>query len=202
MPRLLDIDTLLGYHLLNADLRIDDNPVEAGLERFCRKDGQYQGKSIVEKVNTIKLSLSYKINCGIDLGQAGRGKKEEMFLYSSRQCRLIRDGNYLERRRNCWLSAKRRLRVCFRFFHRIGVNIHLVGFSDTNCYRLDFARYVRHPKEKPVDNEFLKTGEYQIEIRDKKYPATLYIKSPFDAKNQRLFGRYENQFEEQSHFED
>lgn len=39
-----------GHHLQNRDIRIDDNPVEAGLQKFCRKDGQYQGKSVVEKV--------------------------------------------------------------------------------------------------------------------------------------------------------
>lgn len=35
---------------MNYDLRIDDNPVEAGLVRFCRKDGQYLGKQCVEEV--------------------------------------------------------------------------------------------------------------------------------------------------------
>lgn len=40
---------LLGNHLINHDLRIDDNPVEAGLTEFCRKDGQYLGKQMVER---------------------------------------------------------------------------------------------------------------------------------------------------------
>lgn len=35
---------------MNHDLRIDDNPIEAGLGRFCRKDGQYLGKQSVEEV--------------------------------------------------------------------------------------------------------------------------------------------------------
>lgn len=35
---------------MNHDLRIDDNPVEAGLVRFCRKDGQYLGKQSVEEI--------------------------------------------------------------------------------------------------------------------------------------------------------
>lgn len=34
---------------MNHDLRIDDNPVEAGLTQFCRKDGQYLGKQAVEE---------------------------------------------------------------------------------------------------------------------------------------------------------
>lgn len=35
---------------MNHDLRIDDNPIEAGLSRFCRKNGQYLGKQSVEDV--------------------------------------------------------------------------------------------------------------------------------------------------------
>lgn len=35
---------------MNHDLRIDDNPVEAGLVKFCRKDGQYLGKQTVEEI--------------------------------------------------------------------------------------------------------------------------------------------------------
>ncbi|XP_071443435.1 sarcosine dehydrogenase, mitochondrial isoform X1 [Hetaerina americana] len=37
-----------GYHLWNADLRSDDNPVEAGLAFTCRRNGEYQGKDAVE----------------------------------------------------------------------------------------------------------------------------------------------------------
>lgn len=34
---------------MNHDLRLDNNPVEAGLVKFCRKDGQYLGKQSVEE---------------------------------------------------------------------------------------------------------------------------------------------------------
>ncbi|ENN80978.1 hypothetical protein YQE_02609, partial [Dendroctonus ponderosae] len=153
-----------GYHLLNTDLRIDDNPVEAGLERFCRKDGQYQGKSIVEKVK-----------------QEGAKKKICFFT--------LQDNVALYGLKTIWRDDA------------------IVGYLRRGAYgfALDSSiglGYVRHPKGKSVDSEFLKTGEYHIEIRDKKYPATLYLNSPFDPKNQRLLGRYENQFEEQSHFKD
>ncbi|KAH1022196.1 hypothetical protein HUJ04_011627 [Dendroctonus ponderosae] len=154
----------MGYHLLNTDLRIDDNPVEAGLERFCRKDGQYQGKSIVEKVK-----------------QEGAKKKICFFT--------LQDNVALYGLKTIWRDDA------------------IVGYLRRGAYgfALDSSiglGYVRHPKGKSVDSEFLKTGEYHIEIRDKKYPATLYLNSPFDPKNQRLLGRYENQFEEQSHFKD
>lgn len=62
--------------------------------------------------------------------------------------------------------------------------------------------YIEHPKGQILTDEFLKSGNYQIEIMNKRYPATLFLKSPFDPKNQRLLGHYEQQFEEQSHFED
>ncbi|KAL5291158.1 SARDH family protein [Megaselia abdita] len=38
-----------GYHLWSFDLRPDDTPVEAGLGFTCRKDGDYKGKSVIEK---------------------------------------------------------------------------------------------------------------------------------------------------------
>lgn len=72
-------------------------------------------------------------------------------------------------------------------------------------YNLDSSigsGYIEHPKGQILTEEFLNSGKYQIEVMDKRYPATLYLQSPFDPKNQRLFGQYDTQFEEQSHFED
>lgn len=63
-------------------------------------------------------------------------------------------------------------------------------------------RYVEHTSRKAIDSEFLKNGSYFIEVRNKKYPATLFLNSPFDPTNLRLRGQYEHQFQEQSHFED
>lgn len=40
----------LGYHLWGYDLRIDDNPVEAGLAAMCRKTGEYQGMRHVDRL--------------------------------------------------------------------------------------------------------------------------------------------------------
>jgi len=153
-----------GYHLQNKDIRIDDNPVEAGLERFCRKDGQYQGKSVIERVK-----------------QEGIKKKRCFFT--------LQDNVALYGLETIWRDD-----VVVGYLRRGDYGFALdcpIGIG-----------YVNHPKGKPIDNEFLKTGDYRIEVRDKKYPATLYLKSPFDPTNQRLLGRYENQFEEQSHFED
>ncbi|KAL1506279.1 hypothetical protein ABEB36_005671 [Hypothenemus hampei] len=153
-----------GYHLQNKDIRIDDNPVEAGLERFCRKDGQYQGKSVVEKVK-----------------QEGIKKR--------------------------WCFFTLQDNVALYGFETIWRDDAIVGYLRRGDYGFSLDSpigigYVTHPKGKVLEDEFLKTGEYHIEVKDKKYPATLYLRSPFDPTNQRLFGRYENQFEEQSHFED
>lgn len=53
---------------MNHDLRIDDNPIEAGLEKFCRKNGQYLGKQSVEeakqqgvKKRRVFLTLNEKV---------------------------------------------------------------------------------------------------------------------------------------------
>ncbi|XP_060532064.1 sarcosine dehydrogenase, mitochondrial [Cylas formicarius] len=153
-----------GYHLMNTDIRVDDNPVEAGLTKFCRKDGLYQGKSVVEK-----------------LKQTGLAKKRCFFV--------LHDHVALYGLETIWRDDQ-----IVGYLRRGGYGFFLdspIGIG-----------YVSHPKGKTVDNEFLKTGEYQIEVRNKKYPATLYINSPFDPNNQRLLGRYEQLFEEQAHFED
>lgn len=63
-------------------------------------------------------------------------------------------------------------------------------------------RYIEQPKRDVIKEDFLTSGSYEIEVMSKKYPATLYIKSPFDPSHQRLYGRYEHQFQEQTHFED
>lgn len=38
-----------GYHLWGSDLRSDDTPIEANLGFVCRKEGEYQGKEIVDR---------------------------------------------------------------------------------------------------------------------------------------------------------
>ncbi|XP_073980159.1 sarcosine dehydrogenase isoform X2 [Rhodnius prolixus] len=37
-----------GYRLWNSDVRVEDNPVEAGLDHTCRSDGEYLGKEAVQ----------------------------------------------------------------------------------------------------------------------------------------------------------
>ncbi|XP_048481965.1 sarcosine dehydrogenase, mitochondrial [Plutella xylostella] len=48
-----------GYHLWNADLRSDDNPVEAGLGFTCRKDGDYVGNEAVTRARVEGVAKKY-----------------------------------------------------------------------------------------------------------------------------------------------
>ncbi|XP_047038851.1 sarcosine dehydrogenase, mitochondrial [Helicoverpa zea] len=48
-----------GYHLWNADLRSDDNPIEAGLGFTCRKDGNFIGNEHVTRAKTNGVTKKY-----------------------------------------------------------------------------------------------------------------------------------------------
>ncbi|KAI5642497.1 FAD dependent oxidoreductase domain-containing protein [Phthorimaea operculella] len=48
-----------GFHLWNADLRPDDNPIEAGLGFACRKDGEYIGNEFVTKARKEGVTKRY-----------------------------------------------------------------------------------------------------------------------------------------------
>ena len=54
--------------------------------------------------------------------------------------------------------------------------------------------YVSDPSGKPVTNDFLKSGEYHLESMGEKFPATFHLKTPFDPKNERIKGIYNNLF--------
>lgn len=49
----------LGYHLWNADLRPDDNPIAANLAFTCRKDGDYIGNDKVRKAQQNGVTKKY-----------------------------------------------------------------------------------------------------------------------------------------------
>ncbi|XP_011689604.1 PREDICTED: sarcosine dehydrogenase, mitochondrial [Wasmannia auropunctata] len=50
--------------------------------------------------------------------------------------------------------------------------------------------FITAPNGQNVTKEFLETGTYQIAARRKKYPAKMYLESPFDPQNKRLLGVY------------
>lgn len=52
---------ITGYHLWNADLRTDDNPLEAGMDFICRDEGDYVGKDALDliKQKGLKKKLGF-----------------------------------------------------------------------------------------------------------------------------------------------
>ncbi|XP_077986603.1 sarcosine dehydrogenase, mitochondrial-like [Glandiceps talaboti] len=76
-------------------------------------------------------------------------------------------------------------------------NGEVVGFIRTAQYAFAIGKtiaygYVSDPKGATVNNAYLKEGDYQIESMGETFPATLHIKSPFDPKNNRIKGIYED----------
>lgn len=52
------------------------------------------------------------------------------------------------------------------------------------------SRYITAPNGQNITKEFLETGSYQIEAMRKKYPARMYLQSPFDPHGKRTLGIY------------
>lgn len=55
------MSSLTGYRLWNADLRTDDNPLEAGMDSVCRDNGVYVGKDALDliKQKGLKKKLAF-----------------------------------------------------------------------------------------------------------------------------------------------
>lgn len=51
--------------------------------------------------------------------------------------------------------------------------------------------FIRRPDGQTIDDEFLKTGQYEIEVMGKRYPAKCHLRSPFDPKGKRVLGIYD-----------
>lgn len=50
--------------------------------------------------------------------------------------------------------------------------------------------YMKRPDGKTINAEYIKNGQYQIEIMGKLYDATCHLRSPFDPKGLRIMGDY------------
>ncbi|KAK2565778.1 Sarcosine dehydrogenase [Acropora cervicornis] len=73
----------------------------------------------------------------------------------------------------------------------------VVGFIRRGEYSFVLGKslaygYVMNPNGMPVTAEFLKSGKYSIESMGQMFPAQLHMKAPFDPKNFRIKGIYEN----------
>ncbi|XP_011259661.2 sarcosine dehydrogenase, mitochondrial [Camponotus floridanus] len=141
-----------GNHLWGTDLRSDDNPIEAGLEAACRKNGKYLGKA------------------SVDWARKNGVKKRMVHLHINDDIPLWGLENVY--RNNQLVGYLRRAEHGYTFKSSIG------------------QAYITAPNGQNITKEFLETGTYQIEAMRKKYPARMYLRSPFDPQNKRTLGIY------------
>lgn len=52
-------------------------------------------------------------------------------------------------------------------------------------------RYISRPDGEKITAEWIKSGNYEIEVMGKKYQASVHLRSPFDPENKRLRGIYD-----------
>lgn len=50
----------------------------------------------------------------------------------------------------------------------------------------------RNDSDKPIDNDYIKAGRYQVEVMGKLYDADCHLRSPFDPKGRRILGDYKS----------
>lgn len=143
-----------GYRLWNSDVRVDDNPVEAGLSHTCRSEGEYLGKAAVEEARENGV------------------KKRYVFL-------TVEDHIPLYSMETIWRNGE------------------LVGYLRRGEYgfalECSIAQgYINHPNGEVVTNEFIESGDYEVEVLGQRHKAQIHLRSPFDPENRRLKGIYED----------
>jgi len=143
-----------GYPHWHQEIRMDDNPLEAGLLFTCklRTDTDFLGRQRLEEVR-----------------KEGARKKKICLTVDEPICLLglegiLRDGEYVGHVRRA---------------------DHAFYLNQEVCYG-----YASNQGQK-VTQAWLREGTYQIESRGRLYPATLHLKTPFDAQNNRIQGNYE-----------
>ena len=47
-------------------------------------------------------------------------------------------------------------------------------------------RYINHPENENVTLEYIKSGEYEIDVMNKRYPVDIKLKGIFDPENKKL----------------
>lgn len=50
--------------------------------------------------------------------------------------------------------------------------------------------YLQRADGEKIDNDFIKSGEYEIDVLGKRYKAKCYMRSPFDTEGRRVLGIY------------
>ncbi|XP_023307143.2 sarcosine dehydrogenase, mitochondrial [Lucilia cuprina] len=50
--------------------------------------------------------------------------------------------------------------------------------------------YIQRTDGEKIDNEYIKTGDYEIDVLGKRYKAKCHLRSPFDPEGKRVLGNY------------
>jgi 4-methylaminobutanoate oxidase (formaldehyde-forming) len=51
--------------------------------------------------------------------------------------------------------------------------------------------YIRHPDGRVLTPDVIRTGDYQVNVGGRLYPATIHLRPPFDPAGDRIKGRYQ-----------
>lgn len=54
------------------------------------------------------------------------------------------------------------------------------------------SRYIRHPNNEVVTDEFIESGDYEVEVLGQRHKAKVHLRSPFDPENKRIRGIYDD----------
>nr|CAD7572946.1 unnamed protein product [Timema californicum] len=150
---LYSLSSEAGNHLWNMDLRMDDNPLEAGLEFTCRNHGEYLGKKaldIIKKKGVNKRMVFLQLEEKVPVwGLETIWKDDQAVGY-------LRRGDYA---------------------YTLGTSLG--------------QGYIHHPEGRRVTEEFLNSGQYEVEVMGKRFKANVHLKSPFDPQRKRLKGQYD-----------
>ena len=52
--------------------------------------------------------------------------------------------------------------------------------------------YIRDPAGDVLTPDVVRSGEYQVNVGGRRYPATVHLRPPFDPAGDRVKGRYQN----------
>ncbi len=86
--------------------------------------------------------------------------------------------------------------MCLHGLEVIWRDGEVVGYIRTAEYAFAIDKsmaygYITHPQGEAVTLDYLRAGTYQIEHIGKQYSANLHLRSPFDPKNKRVKGIYD-----------
>lgn len=161
-----------GYRHWHEDLRADDSPLEAGLGFVCKLNSEvpFLGRDSLERQKPGGLM---KRLCCFTVDKSVFSKSHFVCNCNIFSC----SHQALYGLEGIWRDG-----VCVGYLRRADYGYWLrktIGYG-----------YVSDPNGIAVNHQFLRDGEYTIEVMGDTVPATLHLQSPFDPKNSRIKGIY------------